>query len=79
MHKADTAGGADFAATGRMSVPGCWDMLPKWLCKRGTGLYRRTFTLDKPVENAWILVDGVRPSGNAVFASGRLKSYTKKP
>ena len=54
-------------------------MLPKWLCKRGTGLYRRTFTLDKPVENAWIVVDGVRPSGNAVFASGRLKSYTKKP
>ena len=36
----ETAGGADFVATDRMSVPGCWDMQPKWLCKRGTGLYR---------------------------------------
>ncbi len=55
----ETAGGADFAATDRMSVPGCWDMQPKWLCKRGTGLYRRTFTLAEPVENAWIVVDGM--------------------
>ena len=55
----ETAGGPEFAATDRMSVPGCWDMLPKWLCKRGTGLYRRTFTLAEPVENAWIVVDGM--------------------
>ena len=55
----ETAGGPDFAATDRMSVPGCWDMLPKWLCKRGTGLYRRTFTLAEPAENAWIVVDGM--------------------
>ena len=55
----ETAGGPDFAATDRMSVPGCWDMQPKWLCKRGTGLYRRTFTLAEPVENAWIVVDGM--------------------
>ena len=31
----ETAGGPDFAATDRMSVPGCWDMQPKWLCKIG--------------------------------------------
>ena len=55
----EAAGGADFAATDRMSVPGCWDMLPKWLCKRGTGLYRRRFSLAEPVENAWIVVDGM--------------------
>ena len=55
----ETAGGPDFTATDRMSVPGCWDMQPKWLCKRGTGLYRRTFTLAEPVENAWIVVDGM--------------------
>ena len=55
----ETAGGPNFAATDRMSVPGCWDMQPKWLCKRGTGLYRRTFTLAEPVENAWIVVDGM--------------------
>ena len=55
----ETCGGAGFAATDRMAVPGCYDMLPKWLCKRGTGLYRRTFTLDRSVENAWIVVDGM--------------------
>ena len=55
----ENAGGPDFAATDRMSVPGCWDMQPKCLCKRGTGLYRRTFTLAEPVENAWIVVDGM--------------------
>ena len=55
----ETADGPGFAATDRMSVPGCWDMQPKWLCKRGTGLYRRTFTLSEPVENAWIVVDGM--------------------
>jgi len=55
----ETAGGPDFTATDSMSVPGCYDMLPKWLCKRGTGLYRRTFTLAEPVQNAWIVVDGM--------------------
>ena len=55
----EAANNPDFAATDRMSVPGCWDMQPKWLCKRGTGLYRRTFTLSEPVENAWIVVDGM--------------------
>ncbi len=55
----ETSSGADFAATDRMSVPGCYDMQPKWLCKRGTGLYRRTFRLEKPVEGAWIVVDGM--------------------
>ena len=55
----EMCGGPDFAATDRISVPGCYDMLPKWLCKRGTGLYRRTFTLDKAVDNAWLVVDGM--------------------
>ena len=55
----ETSSGPDFAATDRMSVPGCYDMQPKWLCKRGTGLYRRTFRIEKPVERAWIVVDGM--------------------
>ena len=55
----ETAGDVDFSATDIMSVPGCWDMQPKWLCKRGTGLYRRKFTLEKAVENAWLVVDGM--------------------
>ena len=55
---AQTAGAA-FAATDRMAVPGCYDMMPQWLCRRGTGLYRRTFTLDRAVDNAWLVVDGM--------------------
>ncbi len=55
----ETSSGAEFVATDRMSVPGCYDMQPKGLCKRGTGLYRRTFRLEKPVEGAWIVVDGM--------------------
>lgn len=51
--------GAAFMATDRMVVPGCFDMTPKWLCKRGTALYRRTFTLDAAVSNAWLVVDGM--------------------
>lgn len=56
-----------FKATDGISVPGCYDMMPKWLCKRGTGLYRRTFTLDAPVENAWIVVDGMGLTGRFVI------------
>ena len=53
-----------FAATDTVAVPGCYDMLPKWLCRRGTGLYRRTFTLGGPVKNAWIVVDGMGLTGH---------------
>ncbi len=54
----ETAGEA-FKATDLMSVPGCYDMMPQWLCKRGTGLYRRRFVLDGAVENAALVVDGM--------------------
>ena len=59
----ETAGPA-FEATDTMTVPGCYDTMPKWFLKRGTGLYRRTFTLAKPVENAWLVVDGMGLRGN---------------
>lgn len=53
----------DFCATDKISVPACFDMMPKWLCKRGTGLYRRTFTLDSAVDNAWLIIDGMGLTG----------------
>ncbi len=56
--------GAAFEATDMMTVPGCYDTMPKWFLKRGTGLYRRTFTLARPVENAWLVVDGMGLRGN---------------
>ena len=52
-----------FEATDVIPVPCCYDMLPKWLCKRGSGLYRRTFRIDAAVENAWLVVDGMGLTG----------------
>ena len=58
------AGNPAFVPTGTIAVPGCYDMLPAWLCRRGTGLYRRTFTLDRAVPNAWLVIDGMGLVGN---------------
>lgn len=46
-------------ATDTIVVPGCYDMMPKWYMKRGTGLYRRAFTLDAPMKDAVLVVDGM--------------------
>ena len=53
-----------FIATDTMTVPGCFDMMSKWFLKRGTGLYRRTFTLHEPVSNAWLVIDGMGLRGD---------------
>ena len=55
---AEAAFAADFVATDTMTVPGCFDMMPKWLMKKGTGLYRRAFELDRDVPASWLVVDG---------------------
>ena len=55
----EAAGDAGFSATDRMTVPGCWDTMPRWYMKHGTGLYRRTFTLEKPLKDAVLVVDGM--------------------
>lgn len=49
----------NFESTDMMIVPGCWDIMPKWYLKRGTGLYRRVFTLDHSFENAMLVIDGM--------------------
>jgi len=59
-----------FAATDAIPVPGCFDAMPKWFMKRGTGFYRRTFTLDKAVDNAWLVIDGLGLYGR-FFVDGR--------
>ena len=48
-----------FAATDTMPVPACYDVMPKWYLKHGTGLYRRTFTLEEPLRDAVLVVDGM--------------------
>ena len=55
----EAAGSADFATTDTMVVPGCFDVMPKWYLKHGTGLYRRTFTLAEPMRDAVLVVDGM--------------------
>ena len=55
----ESAAVADFAATDTMSVPGCFDVMPKWNLKHGTGLYRRSFTLAEPMKDAVLVVDGM--------------------
>ena len=49
----------DFRPTDTMTVPGCFDVMPKWYLKHGTGLYRRTFTLAEPMKDAVLVVDGM--------------------
>ncbi len=55
----EASSGAAFAADDVMSVPGCWDVLPRYYLKHGTGLYRRAFTLEKPMKDAVLVVDGM--------------------
>ena len=55
----EEAAKGDFAATDSIPVPACYDMMPKWYMKRGTGLYRRVFTLAKPMKDAVLVVDGM--------------------
>ena len=55
----EEAAKGDFAATDSIPVPACYDMMPKWYMKRGTGLYRRVFTLAKPMKDADLVVDGM--------------------
>jgi len=55
----EEVGRADFVATDVMSVPGCWDVLPRWYLKRGTGLYRRSFALAAPMKDAVLVVEGM--------------------
>ena len=49
----------DFRAQAAMNVPGCWDVQPEWYLKRGTGCYRRTFTVESPLREALLVVEGM--------------------
>ena len=49
----------DFEPACTIAVPACFDALPDWYLKRGVGLYRRTFRLDRDVPAAWLAVEGM--------------------
>ena len=54
----------DFKATEKMTVPACFDTMPSYLRKRGTALYRRSFTLKEPVADAKLIIDGMGLTGH---------------
>jgi beta-glucuronidase len=60
----------DFVPSGTIPVPACFDAMPDWLLKRGVGLYRRAFRLDRDVPAAWLRVDGMGLVGS-FFLDGR--------
>ena len=42
----------------KITVPGCWNAMTRWFDKRGTGFYRRDFTLAEDARDAFLVVDG---------------------
>lgn len=42
-----------------MSVPGTFDSMPEWYCRRGTGCYRKVFDLDRDFPGALFKIDGM--------------------
>ncbi|MDO4949841.1 MAG: glycoside hydrolase family 2 TIM barrel-domain containing protein [Bacteroidales bacterium] len=59
-HKAmEETEGMSFTPNDVMCVPGCWDVMPAYYLKRGTGLYRRSFYLDQPMKDAVLEIEGM--------------------
>ncbi len=53
------AANPDFKPERTIPVPACFDTMPDIYLRRGTGLYRRTFHLDRDVPAAWLVVEGM--------------------
>ena len=68
----------DFRPDGKMPVPGCWDTLSRWYNQRGTGCYRRTFTLDGDAVNAFLVIDGCGLRSR-YWMDGREIGFSKLP
>lgn len=67
--------GMEFIANDKMSVPGCWDAMPSYYLKRGTGLYRTTFHVDKAYRNAVLEVEGIGLRGKFAVDGRDLGEY----
>ena len=48
----------DFQPTDKMIVPGAWDAMSHYYNQRGTGCYRRRFTLAQAAPGGFLVVDG---------------------
>lgn len=67
-----------FAATDKMSVPGCFDMTPRYYNRRGLAHYRRAVTLDRAVADARIRVKGMGLAMR-LFVDGRAVGESHLP
>jgi len=75
-----------FESDDLMQVPGCWDAMTRYYNQRGTGCYRRTFTLDRDVADAFLVVEGFclrarfwldgRPIGSSALPWSRVEFKT---
>ena len=68
----------DFAPDSKMVVPGCWDAMSHWYNQRGTGCYRRSFTLADDAVNAFLVIDGVGLRSR-YWVDGREIGFSKLP
>ena len=64
-----------FTANDKMCVPGCWDMMPDYYLKRGTALYRRTFTVEKDFKDAVLEIEGMGLRGRFSIDGRELGEY----
>ena len=74
----EEVGKADFVANDKMTVPGAWDAMSHFYNQRGTGLYRRFFTLEQDVVNAFLVVDGACLRSK-YWLDGREIGFSKLP
>ena len=57
-HIEQVAGLPAFEANDKMIVPGAWDAMSHYYNQRGTGCYRRRFTLAQAALGGFLVVDG---------------------
>ena len=67
-----------FQADDKMLVPGAWDAMTRWYNVRGTGCYRRTFTLERDAADAFLVVDGCCLRSK-FWIDGREVGFSKLP
>lgn len=73
-----TSADANFRATDKMVVPGCFDLMPSWYALRGLAHYRRVFTLEKAAAQAYLRVQGMGLQSK-FFIDGREIGTVKYP
>ncbi|MBR4616254.1 MAG: hypothetical protein IKO55_11665 [Kiritimatiellae bacterium] len=74
----DLAALPGFTADDKMLVPGAWDAMTRWYNVRGTGCYRRTFTLERDAADAFLVVDGCCLRSK-FWIDGREVGFSKLP